>query len=311
MHNKFLIMVVGLSLLLQVISIILALRLIKVTGWKNAWIFLSIGIMTMGVRRLMNFIHYTSGNVIEIPEMQFEVIGLVGSSLMLIGVMFIGPIFQALKNVEKIQSEALRDKDILMKEIYHRVKNNLAVIQSLLSLQMREIKDEQHKAYFVDIQNRVKSMTMIHERLHRSEDLKNIGAGEYIRSLSDTLFHNYRTKSNVRLSYNLQDVRVDVDTMIPLGLILNELVSNSLKYAFPDGRSGELHISFIKPDEGEYELVVRDNGIGLPKDFDIRQSKSLGLTIVTSLASQLGGELSVSVENGAEFRIRFRDRAQA
>ena len=214
-----------------------------------------------------------------------------------------------LKEIEAALTASNEAKTMLMKEVHHRVKNNLTVLQSLLSLQMKDIRDEKDKVYFDDIRNRVRSMTMIHERLHRSADLKNIGAGEYIRSLADMLFRNYATGGNVRLSYDVEDAMIDVDTMIPLGLIINELVSNALKYAFPEGREGELRISFTKPAGQECLLVISDNGVGLPKGFDISQSTSLGLMIVKSLADQLEGDLAISGDSGAEFRVRFRDRA--
>ena len=308
MSNNLMIYMIGFSLLIQLASIAVALRLIAVTGWKRAWILLSLGITTMGIRRFMTFIELLSGNPAQPHQVSYEIFGLIGSALMLLGVVLIKPIFLSLKNVEKLQAEAIRNKDVLMKEIYHRVKNNLTVIQSLMSLQLKDIKDESYRAYFVDIQNRVKSMTMIHERLHRSEDLKNINAGEYIRSLSSTLFHSYRTNPNIRISHNIVEAGMDVDTMLPLGLILNELVSNAMKYAFPGGREGELSVSFTHPGENEFLLVVKDDGVGLPGDFDIERSGTLGMRIVSSLAKQLNGELSIIRDKGTEFRLLIRAR---
>ncbi len=308
MSDSQVIYMIGFSLIIQLATITCALQLIAVTGWKKAWILLSLGITTMGIRRAMTFAELLAGEPVQPHQLSYEIFGLGGSALMLLGVILIKPIFLSLKNVEKLQAEAIRDKDMLMKETYHRVKNNLSVIQSLMSLQLKDIKDENYKAYFVDIQNRVKSMSMIHERLQRSGDLKNIDAGEYLRSLSSTLFHGYRTNPNIRISHEIEDASMDVDTLIPLGLILNELVSNAMKYAFPAGREGEVRVSFSKPGEQEYLLVVKDDGAGLPPDFDIRQAGSLGMRIVKSLARQLNAELSISGENGAEFRLLVRGR---
>ena len=198
-------------------------------------------------------------------------------------------------------------KTMMLKEVHHRVKNNLMVIQSLLAFQMRNIEDEKYRTSFMDAIDRVKSMTLIHERLQSSEDLRNIAAGEYIRNLCNKLIRNYCTTGIVRLTYDLDDSSIDVDTMIPLGPILNELVSNASKYAFTQEREGELAISLKKLGEREYELAVRDNGIGLPEGFDITRPVSLGLTIVTTLVKQLGGELNVSGGEGTEFWIRFKD----
>jgi PAS domain S-box-containing protein len=212
------------------------------------------------------------------------------------------------KLAEEALKSALSDKDMLMKEIHHRVKNNLAVIQSLLSLQMRDIHDEKSKEYFHDAQNRVKSMTMIHEILHGSDDLTKMKVKDYVKKFVGTLLYNYSIKAHrISLQYDIQDIILDVDTMIPLGLIINELVSNALKYAFPDNAEGELRISLRKAEENSYELTISDSGIGLPEGFDIEKAKSLGLLIVTSLVNQINGNLEISNKNGAEFRIIFTE----
>ena len=214
------------------------------------------------------------------------------------------------KHMEEELRQALNDKDLLMREVHHRVKNNLAVVQSLLSLQMQDISDDKSKAYFVDARNRVKSMTMIHEMLHRSGDITRLSSSEFIRKFVKTLFSNYKIKINyIKLHYDIDDIELDADTMIPLGLIINELVSNALKYAFPNEMKGTLGISLKKTGEGNYELAVKDTGVGLPEDFDIQKVTSLGLMIVDSLVSQINGALEVSGKDGAEFRIIFSEKA--
>jgi PAS domain S-box-containing protein len=207
---------------------------------------------------------------------------------------------------EKLK-QALVDKDLLMKEIHHRVKNNLAVIQSLLSLQARGISDEKAKAYFVDSQNRVKSMAMIHESLQQSDDVTSVRSASYIKSFVNSIFHNYKTSVQlVRLEYDIEDISIDVDRMIPIGLIVNELVSNSLKYAFLDKVEGVLSISLSSGEAG-YTLVVKDTGVGLPEGFELEKSKTLGLQIVSSLVAQLEGSVVVASdkESGTEFKISF------
>ena len=216
---------------------------------------------------------------------------------------------------ERIQAEeglkqALDDKDMLMKEVHHRVKNNLAVIQSLLSLQMKDIRDDKSKEYFVDAQNRVKSMTMIHEMLQKSDDITRLSSSLYIRKFVKTLFSNYEIQTNhIKLQYDIDDIELDVDTMIPLGLIINELVSNTLKYAFPNGMKGNLDISMKKTGKGSYELVIKDTGVGLPEGVDLKKATSLGLLIVNSLVKQIRGTLEVTNKDGAEFRIIFYEKA--
>jgi two-component sensor histidine kinase/HAMP domain-containing protein len=213
------------------------------------------------------------------------------------------------KKFEEGLKKALSDKDLLMKEIHHRVKNNLTVIQSLLSLQVKDISDDKAKGYLSAAENRVKSMTMIHEMLHKADDLTKLGAAAYIRNLVEVLFNNYKIQPHhIELSLDIQESNLDIDTMIPLGLIINELVSNALKYAFPNDMKGKLLLSLKETEDANYELVIKDTGVGLPADFDIMKAKSLGLQIVNSLIGQIGGTLEVSNKAGAEFRIAFSEK---
>jgi two-component sensor histidine kinase len=206
-------------------------------------------------------------------------------------------------------NRALDDKDLLIKEVHHRVKNNLTVIQSLLSLQASDIADDKSKDYFDDAKNRVRSMSMIHEMLHNSDDITRLGSAKYIRRLVDKLFYNYKLQPNdINLHLDTQDINLDVDTMIPLGLITNELVSNALKYAFPNDMTGELSITLKATDDASYELVIKDTGIGIPESFDLKEATSLGLMIVNSLVEQISGTLEVSSRDGTEFRIVFDER---
>jgi len=214
------------------------------------------------------------------------------------------------KKAEALARKSLAEKELLMKEIHHRTKNNLAVIQSLLSLQLKDISDEKSREYFADAGNRVKSMTMIHEMLYRAEDLTKLGTVEYIRKFVEMLFHNYKIQPNhIKLKLEVQDIRLDVDTMIPLGLIINELVSNALKYAFPDDMKGELILTLKTTEDASYELIIKDTGVGLPEGFDLAESTSLGLLIVNSLVNQIKGTLEVTNRDGAEFKIVFKEKA--
>lgn len=204
-------------------------------------------------------------------------------------------------------NQLLKDKEMLIKEIHHRVKNNLTVISSLLSLQSRYIKDESDKDLFKESENRAKSMALIHERLYRSEDVKSIDFSDYITSLARDLFDTYVTsKDKIQLKLDVENIMVDVDNTVPLGLIINELVTNCLKYAFPSNRVGTINISFHKIDS-EYVLEVSDDGIGLPEDFDMDKSDSLGMRLISGLTAQLDGEMEMFNGSGTTFRIRFSD----
>lgn len=211
------------------------------------------------------------------------------------------------KKLENRLKKSLKEKDLMMKEIHHRVKNNLMVIQSLLQLQSRYIKDKDALNIFRESQNRAKSMALIHQRLYQSEDLKRIDFGEYTRSLSIDLFRtNVNSPELINLDIDVENVMLDVNTAIPLGLILNELVTNSLKHAFPDGRSGNLWINFHSKGSNFY-LGVIDDGVGIPDNLDHEKSDSLGLRLVNSLSEQIGAQLTIDTTRGTKFVIMFKD----
>lgn len=213
----------------------------------------------------------------------------------------------ALKNAEKALEKALEDKEMLMKEIYHRVKNNLMVISSLLNLQSDYITDEEAKDIFKDSQKRAHSMALIHERLYRSTDLKHMDFGDYIRTLVMDLFRTYvADPSLITLELDVEDIMLDIDTAIPLGLIVNELLSNSMKHAFPESQKGTIKLEF-KSDNGGCLLVVADDGIGLPTGMDITHTDTLGLQLVISLIGQIDAEMEVNCQDGTEFRISLNE----
>jgi PAS domain S-box-containing protein len=211
------------------------------------------------------------------------------------------------KTIEKQLQKSLKEKEILLKEIHHRVKNNLMIISSLLNLQSRYIKDEKSKNIFKESQNRARSMALIHERLYQSTDLKRIDFGDYIQTLANDLYRTYVMDSSlIKLNIDVKDVMLDIDQSIPLGLIVNELVTNSLKHAFPPGESGEIDIKFYSQDD-KYILEVKDNGMGFPEDVDYKNTDSLGLRLVTSLTEQLDGEIEFNNGSGTSFKIIFTE----
>jgi PAS domain S-box-containing protein len=211
------------------------------------------------------------------------------------------------KNIEIQLKNSLFEKELLLKEIHHRVKNNLMIISSLLNLQSSYIKDKESKEIFKESQNRANSMALIHERLYQSTDLKRIDFGDYIESLSSDLFHNYATQSgDIDLKIDVEDIFLDINTAIPLGLIVNELITNSLKHAFPDNRKGEIIINFFRKND-HYEFIVIDNGVGFPDEIDYKNTESLGMQIVTSLTDQIDGQILLNTDNGTSFKISFKE----
>lgn len=208
---------------------------------------------------------------------------------------------------EKIE-KSLREKEVLLKEIHHRVKNNMQVISSLLSLQSRHIKDKEALELFNESRNRIYSMSLIHESLYQAKDLARIDFAGYVRRLTRDLFRSYSVGPNdIKLKMEIKDVFLNVNTGIPCGLIINELVTNSLKHAFPDGKNGEIQVGLYKRKKGEFTLNVRDNGTGFPEDFNFRNTESLGMDIVISLVEQLDGTIELDKGEGTSFTIGFRE----
>ncbi|MEL7669651.1 histidine kinase N-terminal 7TM domain-containing protein [Methanobacterium sp.] len=209
------------------------------------------------------------------------------------------------KKLEDELKKSLEEKDLMMKEIHHRVKNNFMIIQSLLQLQSRHINDKDVLEIFKESQNRIKSMVFVHQRLYQHDNLKKINFGDYPETLASDIFKSYVSNPDqITLDIDTEDVTIDIDTAIPLGLILNELISNSLKYAFPKGRNGILTVkSYLKG--SKYSLIVSDNGIGFPEDLDYENSDSLGLKLIYSLSDQIGADVKLDTANGTKFEITF------
>jgi len=215
-------------------------------------------------------------------------------------------ITERVKMEEEIQ-QSLEEKEMLLKEIHHRVKNNLMIIASLLNLQSRYIKDKEALGIFKESQNRANSMALIHEKLYRSTDLKRINFGEYIRTLANDLFRTYTDSSGrINLNIDVEDVMMDINTSIPLGLMLNELISNALKHGFPEGMEGDINIYFNSRDD-QYQLKVGDTGISFPEDVDYRNTDSLGLQLVNNLTKQIDGQIELDTSQGTEFTITFKE----
>jgi PAS domain S-box-containing protein len=201
---------------------------------------------------------------------------------------------------------SLQEKEVLLRELHHRVKNNLQIIASLLNLQSRYIDDPNILQLFVESRNRVQSMALIHENLYQSQNISNVDFAEYIKHLTTQLLHSYELNTKkIKLSIHAKDIFLDVNTAIPCGLIINELVSNALKHAFPDRHEGEISIAVSRDHRGRIQLVARDNGVGLPADIDLATTKTLGLKLVAALVNQLSASLEVDHADGTRFRLTF------
>lgn len=222
------------------------------------------------------------------------------------------------KSKEKLEV-SLKEKDILLREVHHRVKNNMQIISSLLNLQSRNIKDKTYLELIKESRDRVKSMAIIHEKLYQSDDLAEIYFADYIKSLANYLFSSYTKKcDHIKMNIDADNIYLNIDSAIPCGLIMNEILSNSLKHAFPwigsheildefddfPNKEGQIHIKFKKNDD-ELILSISDNGIGFPEGFDFRNADSLGLRLVYMLVDQLNGTMELNNTNGSEFKFTF------
>ena len=206
---------------------------------------------------------------------------------------------------EKLMS-SLKEKEVLLKEIHHRVKNNLQMIDSLINLHCGDITNGASIYLLKESQSRIRSMALVHEKLYQSESLSEISFSEYIRALTNHLFQLYgMNKNNVNLITNLEDIFLNIDTAIPCGLIINELVSNCLKHAFLDGTNGEIRIGLHEVDTHRICLTVWDNGIGIPEELGMESTKSLGLKLVKLFVDEIDGSIEIDRTDGTSFKIVF------
>lgn len=201
---------------------------------------------------------------------------------------------------------SLREKEQLLKEVHHRVKNNLQIVSSLLNLQSENITDEKYLGLIKESQNRINSMALVHEMLYKSKDLSKIELKQYIEKLCSSVNMSYSSPDKeIIFDYAIESgVFLEIDMMIPIGLMLNEILSNSYKYAFPEKKKGTISIK-LNQNKGRIKMEVFDNGIGLKKNFDIKKTGSLGMQLVQMLGDQIDAGVSVSSDNGTHYEISF------
>jgi PAS domain S-box-containing protein len=208
---------------------------------------------------------------------------------------------------EKI-TRTLQEKEVLLREVHHRVKNNLQVICSMLRLQERNLRDDTLLDALRECRERVMAMAMLHDQLHRAKDFSNINLGEYIRNLAASIFCSYGVNSaEINLRLDVEDMPVAIDTAIPCGLLVNELVSNSLRHAFPAGRRGFVELGLHARPGGSIELTVADDGRGFPENAQAAHGRSLGLWLVELLAEQIGAAVERSIGGGTRYRLVFHE----
>jgi two-component sensor histidine kinase len=209
------------------------------------------------------------------------------------------------KRAEELVRDSLAEKEVLLREIHHRVKNNLQVVSSLLYLQSQKLTDPELQNHFLESQSRICSMALAHEQLYQSKSLADVSVKSYVESLVGQLRQVFqRPEQQIDCRIFIEDIVLDIEKVIPCGLLITELVSNAYKHAFADGRSGTITISVEQLGE-QFALSVADDGVGLPKGLDYRQTTTLGLQLVTALANQLNGTVELEQEGGTLFRVTF------
>jgi two-component system, sensor histidine kinase PdtaS len=210
------------------------------------------------------------------------------------------------KELEEKLKSSLHEKEILLKEIHHRVKNNLQIIISLLNLQSGYIHDEETLRAVKEGENRVRAMALVHEKFYQVEGISEIDFAEYVEKLCQYIFQSFPEAAHrVHLTVESDNVAFDLDTAMPCGLLINEIVSNSLKYAFPDGQEGKIIIRLEISGENKIRITVQDNGKGIPEEFDLKNPTTLGLQLIDALTSQLNGDVEMHRNGGTVFNITF------
>jgi PAS domain S-box-containing protein len=210
------------------------------------------------------------------------------------------------KRAEVEIKASLKEKEVLLQEIHHRVKNNMQIISSLLNLQSSKVKDKDVVGMFQESRDRIRAMALIHEKLYQAKDLAQVNLSQYIESLYLHLYHMYRIDTKaVQFDRHIDEIFLDINTALPIGLVINELVSNALKHAFPNGSQGEICLELSSIEAGKHRLIVRDNGIGLPGDLDINNPDTLGMQLVYDLVAQIGGSIKIEAKEGTTFQVDF------
>ena len=262
-----------------------------------------------------------SGEIVAVPDMEYTVLTTGKSGWLggycgpqhnakgeVIGVIGVINDITERRRADDALHSALIEKEVLLREIHHRVKNNLQVMSSLISLQADTVDDENVQQMFQEMHTRLQTMALIHEELYQAKNLSRVNLAEYIGKLAAGLSQSFLLNPKVALIVDVEEVFLGIDTAIPCGLIVNELVTNAFKYAFPDSQPGEVLIRLRSNAAGMYALTVKDNGVGLPSGLDIHQTDTLGMQLITILAAQLGSKLEIELNGGTCFQMQFIEK---
>lgn len=301
--ESLLVIILIFSILFQLTAAIYSVYLIKFTGFKYSWIFLSSALLLMSVRRAIPLYYLLSHSSFSI-NFTSELIGLLLSILILFGIVGIGRILLERKLAEIKINSLLKEKEIILKEVHHRIKNNMNTTYGLIVLQADAVKDPEAKKALDDASNRVQAMITLYEELFISGNYSEVSMKNYLPMLAERIISNFPNRDIVELNVTSEDFVIDEKKLSGVGLIINELLTNIMKYAFVGRNSGSIKIE-LKKDNNKIFLVVKDNGVGFSKEDLLQKQSSFGLSLVDSLTTQLNGKLTYQNHKGTTVTLEF------
>lgn len=294
-------MILVVSLAVQFVGAVRSLFLIRVTGLKYAWVFLSLAFIFMGLRRVLSLLRVLGGEAVLV-DYENEVIGLVLSFCVLVGVFGIGPIFREWREARDQVKQLLTEKELLLKEVHHRIKNNMNTVASLLRLQAAGVVDSSASAALRDAERRIASMSVLYDKIYRGERYEDIPSSEYLGALVAEIVESFPEGGSIRVVREIAEFRIGFRATYEIGIIVNELITNSMKYAFAGRDAGTLRIS-AEESSGRVDFTVQDDGAGFERSGE--GADGFGLSLVESLVDNLGGKLRIESERGRGTTIRF------
>ncbi len=293
-----------LSIIIQFAAVVLAIRFIRLTDYRVFWLLISAGLVLMIVRRIAPLYYLLSDPEYKIA-LSNEILGIIISTLMFFGLRGIGVLFMEHLKIEKDIKKLLEEKQLLLKEVHHRIKNNMSTISSLLSLQAAPLKDPVAVEALDDARARVESMTLLYDKLYRSENFYDADISEYIGLLADEIISSFPGSDAVTVKKELESINLDARRIQTLAILINEILTNTMKYAFGKTKEPEIVIkSRISGDKAV--LSVHDNGKGIQKELNKNNSSGFGMTLIEALVQQLDGTYSIVRNGGTEVTIEFK-----
>jgi len=303
-HAPYLIsLILALSIVLQVASAIQALLLVRLTGLRYSWIFIASALLLMTIRRIVPLCSILTGTGCAVDLLN-EIIGLVLSLFMLLGVRGIKAVFvERIAAEDKVKS-LLSEKQLILREVHHRIRNNMGVLSSLLSIQARKVHDPSALAALDEAQGRIHNMGLLYDKLYRSADFSELSVKDYLGTLVDDVIGNFPNCANVQVHKDIHDFMLDAKRLQSLGIIINELLTNIMKYAFQGRDGGEVSVQVLK-DGNHVSVTLKDNGNGLPESITFMNSTGFGLQLIHGLVQQLNGSIDIERLNGTQFTVEF------